>query len=153
VRTIIEAGHTPVTLDDLVAQLDRLAPELNAATSNDDTWTRVKRELAGLFVIRHESMPEVSASDRVQRAKLMLAAGRGGDAVNEIQRLPGSAAASDWMASVRRYDEVQRALDLIETTAMLDPRNLQDSRGRKVEQASPIEAPAPTPAPSASPAI
>ena len=153
VRTIIEAGHTPVTLDGLVTQLDTLAPKLNAATSTDDTWTRVKRELAGLFVIRHEAMPDVSASDRLQRAKLMLAAGRGGDAINEIQRLPGSAAAADWIASVRRYDEVHRALDLIETTAMLDPRNLQDSQGRKVQQASPLEGPPSTPAPSASPAI
>jgi len=153
VRTIIEAGHSPVTLDGLVAQLDTLAPKLNAASPTDDTWTRVKRELGGLFVIRHETMPEVSAADRVQRAKLMLAAGRAGDAINEIQLLPGSAAAADWMASVRRYDQTQRALDLIETTAMLDPRNLQDSQGRKVEQASPLAGPTASPQPSERPAI
>jgi len=157
VRTIIEAGHSPVTLDDLVTRLDTLAPKLNAAAPTDDTWTRMKRELASLFVIRREAMPEVSAADRVQRAKLMLASGRGGDAINEIQRLPGSAAASDWMASVRRYDDVHRALDLIETTAMLDPRNLQDSQGRRVEQASPLagptSSPSPTPTASQAPAI
>lgn len=153
VRTIIEAGHSPVTLDGLVAQLDALAPRLNAASPNADTWTRVKHELAGLFVIRHETMPDVSAEDRVQHAKLLLASGRAGDAVNEIQRLPGSSAAADWIASVRRYDDVHRALDLIETTAMLDPRNLQDSQGRHVEQASPLAGPTASPAPPAGPSI
>ena len=46
-----------------------------------------------------------------------------------------------WMVSVRRYSQVQQALDLIETTAMLDPRNLQDSQGRRLEQASPLAGP------------
>ena len=64
-----------------------LAPKLNAPAPGDDTWTRVKRELAGLFVIRRETVPEISAEDRVQRAKLMLAAGRASDAVNEIPPL------------------------------------------------------------------
>jgi hypothetical protein len=153
VRIIIEAGHSPVTLDGLVSQLDALAPKLNAATPADDSWTRVKRELAGLFIIRHEVIPEISAEDRVQRAKLMLAAGRAGDAINEVQRLPGSAAAAGWIASVRRYDQTQRALDLIETTAMLDSHNLQDSQGRRVEQASPLAGPTDSPSPSPKPAI
>lgn len=151
VRTIVEAGHAPVTLDGLLAQLDSLAPKLDAATPTDDTWTRIKREMAELFVIRHETNPPVSAADRIQSAKLMLAAGRAGDAVNEIQRLPGSANAGEWIAQVRRYDQVQRALDLIETTAMLDPRNLQDSQGRRVEQASPLAGPTASPSPTPSP--
>ena len=72
----------------------------------------------------------------------MLAAGKIGEAINEVERLPGASAANDWMASARRYDGVQRALDLIETTALLDTSRLKDSAGAKVEQPSPFSGPA-----------
>lgn len=154
VRIIIEAGRSPVTLDRLMAQLDTLAPKLEIPTKTDSAWTRAKREIAELFVIRHEATPLVSAEERIQRAKLLLTAGRADDAVNEVQRLPGAEDARDWIEAVQRYDRVQRALDLIETTAMLDPRNLQDSQGKHVEQPSPLAEPTGTaaPAPVASPA-
>lgn len=141
VQTLITAATAPVTLDSLFAELQSLAPRLAGVPANEDNWGRVKRELTGLFVIRQQSGASVSADDRIAEAKLMLAAGKVGEAIAEIERLPGAREAQPWIASARRYDAVQRALDLIETTAMLDPHRLKDAVGGKVEQPSPLAGP------------
>ena len=141
VQTLIEAAHAPVTLDSLYAQLEAAAPKLAGAPANEDSWGRVKRELAGLFVIRQQSGALVRPEDRIANAKLLLTAGKTGEAIGEIERLPGAAAAQPWIASARRYDAIQRALDLIETTAMLDPHRLKDGAGSRVDQPSPLASP------------
>jgi hypothetical protein len=141
VQTLIAAATSPVTLDTLYAQLEAIAPQLAGAPPNEDNWARAKRELAGLFVIRQQSGASVRPEDRIAGAKLMLAAGKTGEAIAEIERLPGARAAQPWIALARRYESVQRSLDLIETTAMLDPHRLKDSAGAKVEQPSPLAGP------------
>jgi hypothetical protein len=60
------------------------------------------------------------------------------DAIAQVQLLPGAAKAAAWITAARRYSAAQKALDLIETTALLEPRNLQDAAGQKVEQPSPF---------------
>ena len=141
VQTLIDAANAPVTLDSLYAQLEGIAPRLAGAPPNEDSWARVKREVAGLFVIRQQSGASVPPEDRITIAKLMLAAGKTGEAIGEIERLPGAREAQPWIASARRYDAVQRALDLIETTAMLDPHRLKDGAGAKIDQPSPLAGP------------
>ena len=141
VETLIAAAHAPVTLDSLYAQLEAVAPKLAGAPAGEDSWGRVKRELAGLFVIRQQSGASVRPEDRISRAKLLLTAGKTGEAVAEIERLPGAAAAQPWIAAARRYDAIQRALDLIETTAMLEPHRLNDGAGASVNQPSPLASP------------
>ncbi len=141
VQTLIDAANAPVTLDSLYAQLEAIAPRLAGAPPNEDSWARVKREVAGLFVIRQQSGASVPPEDRITIAKLMLAAGKTGEAIGEIERLPGAREAQPWIASARRYDAVQRALDLIETTAMLDPHRLKDGAGAKIDQPSPLAGP------------
>ena len=37
--------------------------------------------------------------------------------------MPGAAEAKDWLIAARRYHEARRALDLIETAAILEPRD------------------------------
>ena len=37
--------------------------------------------------------------------------------------MPGAAMANDWLIDARRYHEARRALDLIETAAILEPRD------------------------------
>lgn len=138
VHTVIEAAKLPVTLDQLVAQLVAASPALTSAPQNEDAWTRVKRELSHLVIIRRETTPSPAPQNRVERARLMLAAGKVDEAITEVQRLPGASGAQEWIDAARRYAETQRALDLIETTAMLEPYRLQDSAGRRVEQPSPL---------------
>lgn len=142
VRTIVEGAAKPVTLDTLVAQLDTLGAAMAGAASSEDNWTKVKREVAGLFVIRRENAPSVRPQDRLQRARLMLVSGKVSEAVEEVRHLPGARGAQDWILAAQRYDGVQRALDLIETTAMLEERRLQDSQGNTVQQPSPLAEPA-----------
>ncbi len=141
VQTIADAAANPVTLDLLLAQLDTLGLRMAGVASNEDSWTKLKREVSALFVIRHESKPSLSPHDRLQRAKLMLATGKVAEAIAEIRHTPGAEGADDWIAAAQRYDLVQRALDLIETTAMLDEHRLQDSTGSRVEQPSPLAEP------------
>ena len=142
VQTIIASAKQPVTLDQLVAQLVASSPALVSAPQNEDAWTFVKRELSNLVVLRRQTTPSPVPENRVERARLMLASGKVDEAVAEVERLPGAPAARGWIDAARRYSETQRALDLIETTAMLEPYRLQDGAGHKVEQPSPLGAPA-----------
>jgi hypothetical protein len=143
VQTIISAARTPVTLGELSGGLDTLAPELTGTPPGESGWTRARRELSNLFVIRRAAAPATPPQDRVARARLMLASGRIDEAIAEVERLRGGTGAQEWIASARRYDAVQRALDVIETTAMLEPRRLQDGTGHAVNQPSPLAEPAP----------
>ncbi|MCB2074748.1 MAG: hypothetical protein H6917_18130 [Novosphingobium sp.] len=144
VGTIVDFAKDPVTLDELGSRLDALAPDLSGTPNNQSTWSWVKHEFSSLFEVRRSSSPTMRPEDRIDRAKLMLTAGKIDDTIEQIERLPGAEAAEDWIADARRYAAVQRALDLIETTAMLEPRRLQDAEGRKVDQPSPLAQPADT---------
>ena len=52
--------------------------------------------------------------------------------------MPGRAVAEKWVQMDRRYMEARRALDLIETAAILEPRTLRSSEGAPVAQTSPL---------------
>lgn len=144
VGAIVDFAKDPVTLDELGSRLDALAPDLSGAPNNQSTWGWVKQEFSSLFEVRRSSSPTMRPRDRIDRAKLMLTAGKIDVAIEQVERMPGAEAAQDWIADARRYAAVQRALDLIETTAMLEPRRLQDAEGKKVEQPSPLAQPADT---------
>lgn len=139
VRTIIEAARDPVTLDQLMARLERLSPELVSAPKSEGFWTRTQRELDNLFIIRRETSPSPAPRRRLERAKLFLESGRVEAAVAEVKNMPGAAAGDvqEWVQDAERYAAAQAALDLVETAAVLDPRDLRDARGNKVEQLSP----------------
>lgn len=141
VQTLIDAAHQPVTLDRLYGELTALAPRLTGSERSEDGWSKMKREFASLFVIRRDSTPLYRPEDRVAHARVLLSSGRVAEAIGEIEQLPGASAARPWIASARRYEAVQRALDLIETTAMLEPRRLRDGDGAAVEQVSPLAEP------------
>lgn len=136
VGTVIAFGRQPVTLDQLVARLDGLAPEL-AKSGGRLSWDRFTSELAGLFVVRRESTPSPQPELRLERARLFLQSGRVEAAVAEVRNLPGVGKAGTWIRDAQRYAAAQSALDRIETAAVLEPRRLRDGQGRAVEQASP----------------
>ena len=52
--------------------------------------------------------------------------------------LPGADEAKEWKIDAQRYAGAQRALDLLETSALLEPRELRDGEGTKVAQPSPV---------------
>ncbi len=141
VQTIVAFGRNPVTIDQLIAQLDGMAPDL-AQNNRRFSWEQVRGELSQLFVVRRETTPSPQPRLRLERARLFLQSGRIEAAVAEVRNLPGAANASGWIRDAQRYAAAQNALDLIETAAVLEPRRLRDGAGNPIEQASPVTVPA-----------
>lgn len=122
VATIISAARQPVTLEELRAGLEEAGPALAGPGENEGWWEGFRRELAGLVVVRRSNTPSPAPSDRLARAKALLAAGQVDDALAEVARLPGRDAAARWIAGARRYVLARGALDRIETAALLQPQ-------------------------------
>ena len=136
VQTLLEVSASPVTLDALEQGLDALEPTLVTPPRNSDALARLGAELSQLFVIRRVSAPSPAPERRLERARLFLETGRVDAAIGEVERMPGHVAAREWLALARRYVRAQRALDLIETTAILGPGEI----GETVAPAGPATA-------------
>ncbi|WP_076068788.1 hypothetical protein [Sphingomonas montana] len=121
VATILSASHQPVTLEELQTGLDDIAPTLLARGTEDSWWQGMRRELAGLVVVRRASAPSIAPVDRLTRARRQLESGHVDTALAEIARLPGRALAGAWIVKARRYVSARRALDTVETAALLAP--------------------------------
>lgn len=139
VQTVIDFARRPVTRDVLLARLDGLGPQLSA-TTDQPTLSRVRSELANLFVIRRETTPSPQPSRRLERARMFLESGRVDRAIAEVEQMPGAGEAAAWLAEARRYQRAHEALDLLETAAVREPRLLRDGEGTRIEQLSPAEA-------------
>jgi hypothetical protein len=138
VRTVIRTARNPVTLDQLVARLEGLAPALAEAPPSEGLLGRLKREAGELFVVRREDSPSPAPQRRLQRARLFLESGRADAAVAEVRNLPNAAGAAAWIADATRYAQAQDALETLELAALLEPRQLRDAEGRSIEQLSPV---------------
>lgn len=124
VATIISAAHAPVTLADLQAGLDEIAPALAGTQTRTDWWTATKRKLGSLIIIRKANAPSPAPRQAIERARTLLASDRAGAALSEIERLPNHAKAENWIQDAREYNEARRALDVIEAAAILEPRSV-----------------------------
>ncbi len=138
VDTIIRTSRDPITLDQLIARLEGLSPRLSE-TNGQFGFARLSEELSQLFVVRRESAPSPQPQRRLDRARLFLESGRTDSAIAEVRNLPGASSAEGWIRDAERYAAVQRALDLIETAAVLEPRRLRDGAGNRIEQPSPAD--------------
>jgi hypothetical protein len=123
VATIITASHDPVRLNDLIAEYDALGPDLRRGGPQDSWWSNFKRELGSLVAIHPAEQPSANPGARYLRAQQRLASGDDDQALAETMRLPGAARASAWVARARRYVAVHRALDEIESAALLGGSN------------------------------
>ncbi len=150
VTTIVNASRRPVTLEELSAGLDDLGPALTTGSSGAGFWSDFQRELSELFVIRRQGTPSPAPQRRLVRAKRYLETGNVGAAIAEIEKLPGVEQDEDslkWMERARRYNEARRALDVIETAAILEPQQLRSGDGERVDEPSPLVPSAAIPAP------
>ncbi len=134
VRTIITFSRDPVRLDQLLARLDGLGPELSES-EGINSWADFRRELSDLFIIRRESTPSPQPERRLERARLALEQGRIETAIGEVQNLPGAEKAETWLADAVRYRDVMEALEVIETAAVLGQSGLRDAAGNPVDGA------------------
>ncbi|HKR15766.1 hypothetical protein [Rhizorhapis sp.] len=138
VATIINAAREPVTLQELQGGLEDIATELVGHGKSENWWADMKREVGELVVFRNAATPSPLPERRLARARRLLEAGRVDAALAEVSRMPGRSSGAKWMDQARRYIEARRALDLIETAAILESRHLRSMNGDVVEQASPL---------------
>jgi hypothetical protein len=119
VSTIITASHQPVRLNDLIAEYDTLGPDLRRGGPQDSWWSNFRRELGSLVEIHPADRPAANPDARYRSAAQRLASGDVDQALAETMRLPGASRAGDWIGKARRYVGAHRALDEIESAALL----------------------------------
>jgi hypothetical protein len=119
VAAIITASREPVTLDQLIADYDQLGPALRRGAPNEGVWAGFKREMSSLVAVRRASTPSGKPQARYERAVAQLQSGRVDVALAETMRLPGAPRAQEWIAKARRYVFAHRALDEVESAALL----------------------------------
>jgi hypothetical protein len=122
VATIITASRQPVTLEELQDGLQQVGTELTGGAPDQDWWSALRHEISGLVTVRREGMPSTVPAERLRRATRRLEAGQVDVALAEVLRMPGREHAREWIGDARRYVAARRALDTIETAALLEPR-------------------------------
>jgi hypothetical protein len=119
VATIVTASRTPVRLNDLVTEYRDLGPALRSSAPEDGFWTQFKRELGSLIQVRRADRPSTQPDARYLRALSRLEDGEVDAALAETMRMPGAPHAQAWIGKARQYVAVHRALDEVESAALL----------------------------------
>ena len=123
VATIVTSSHQPVRLTDLIAEYQSLGPNLRRGGPQDSWWNNFTRELGSLVEVHRADRPSTNPDARYNQALQRLSAGEVDQALAQTMRLPGAANAGPWVSRARRYIAVHRALDEIESAALLTPAN------------------------------
>ncbi|MEO8546845.1 MAG: hypothetical protein ABI422_00620 [Sphingomicrobium sp.] len=119
VATIVTASRSPVRLDELIADYDALGPDLRAGGPQDSWLSNIRRELGSLVDIHRADVASAQPDARYRRALSRLETGDVDAALAETMRLPGASRADAWVTKARRYVAAHRALDEIESSALL----------------------------------
>ncbi len=119
VATIVTASHSPVRLTDLIARYQDLEPQLVGPPPDQGLWTSIKNGFSSLVTVHRSDRPSSQPQARYDRALAFLMAGEVDSALAETMRLPGAPRAGSWIDSARHYVATQRALDEIESTALM----------------------------------
>ena len=144
VAVTLQAARNPVTLEALRIGLDELAPELTTPSTETNWLDAVQRELSSLIVLRKTGTPSPRSTDRLMRARRMLESGQVDGALAEVARLPGRDKAEAWMTAARRYIQARRALDVLETAAIVEPQQAAAAAATLPTATAPIAVAAPT---------
>jgi hypothetical protein len=123
VATIVTASHQPVRLNDLISEYEALGPDLRRGGPQESWWTGIRREFGSLVEVHLADHPSTNPDARYNRALQRLSTGDVDQALAETMRLPGAAKANDWVGKARRYVAAHRALDEIESAALLGGPN------------------------------
>ena len=122
VATVLTVARAPVTVQSLQKQFQEVAPHLSGGGQGQTWWAALKTEMGGLVTIRRENTPSTQPAERLRRAGQSLEAGQVEVALLEVLRLPGHERADAWIGNARRYVASHRALDRLESAALLEPR-------------------------------
>jgi len=143
VQTVIDAAASPVSLDQLLVELEALSDDLDAVPAESGLLARIGAEASRLFSVRSEDSPSPQAERRLDRARAALANGQVERAVAEVRQMPGAARGGGWLAKAQNYAAAQRALEVLEASSVAEPRALA---GAVSAIAAPVTAPASAPA-------
>jgi hypothetical protein len=123
VATVVTASRNPVTQAELVADYNRMSDVLRGGGPDEDWWTGARRELGSLISIRRNDSPSPRPAARYDRALARLDNGEIDAALAETMRLPGATRpeAQGWIVRARRLIAAKRALDEIESAALVGP--------------------------------
>ena len=119
VATIITESRQPVRLEELQSDYEELGPVLRRGGPQDSWWAGFKRQMGSLIEVHSAERPAANPEARYNRAMRRLSSGDVDQALAETMRMPGAARASDWTGKARRYVAAHRALDEIESAALL----------------------------------
>ena len=119
VATIVTASRNPVRLNDLINEYEAIGPDLRRGGSQESWWNGMRREFGSLIEVHRSDRPAMNADARYTRAAQRLVTGDVDQALAETMRLPGAGQAGDWTDKARRYVAAHRALDEIESAALL----------------------------------
>jgi len=119
VATVVTGSHSPVQLHELITEFRMLGPELRASDPEAGWWSQFRHELGSLVQVRRSDRPSTQPDARYQRALTSLEDGEVDAALAETMRLPGAPRAQAWVRKARQYVAVHRALDEIESAALL----------------------------------
>jgi hypothetical protein len=119
VSTVITSARQPIRLNDLVDEYQMLGPELRSGGAQDGWWSNFRRELGSLVEVHSAGQPSTNPDARYNRALRQLSAGNVDAALTETMRMPGASRAQPWIARARRYIAAERALDELESAALL----------------------------------
>ena len=123
VATIVTASRQPVRLAQLIADYQDLEPELVGPPPNEGVWTGITRGLSSLISVHRAGRPSNQPQARYERALSHLMSGEVDSALAETMRLPGAPRGREWIASARQYVGAHRALDEIESAALIPNPN------------------------------
>ena len=116
VDQVRRAARERLTLEDLRGGLDAL--ETGLVSGGDGWWSSLRHSLRALVVVHPAGTPSTVPAERLARARRLLDTGQVEAAIAEVERLPGAAEATAWLAAARRYVDAHRALDALETAAV-----------------------------------
>jgi len=119
IATIVTASRAPVRLNDLTAEYEGLGSELKRGGPDESWWSGFRREFGSIVEVHRANRPAMNADARYNRALQRLSTGDVDQALAETMRLPGAARAGDWITKARRYIAAHRALDEVESAALL----------------------------------
>lgn len=123
VATVVTASRDPVRLDNLIADYRALGPALRGGAPEEGWWEALRRELGSIVSFHRADSPSPQPQARYDRAQARIEAGEVDAALAETMRLPGAANAGQWIVRARRYIATHRALDEIESAALLESPN------------------------------
>lgn len=124
VATVITASRDPVQLDDLISAFEALGPAIRGGGPDESWWDGFKRELGSIVSIHRADVPSPQPQARYDRALARLKGGQVDAALAEVTRMPGAANADQWIVDARRYIASHRALDQLESAALLGGGNM-----------------------------